>query len=38
MAYGRDSVDATPLRGTFKGSGAQNMRVRVSMKRLSEKP
>jgi transglutaminase-like putative cysteine protease len=38
MAYGRDSVDATPLRGTFKGSGAQNMRVRVSMKRLSENP
>jgi transglutaminase-like putative cysteine protease len=38
MAYGRDSVDATPVRGTFKGSGAQNMKIRVSMKRLAEKP
>ena len=35
MAYGRDSVDATPLRGTFKGSGDQNMRVRVTMKRMA---
>jgi transglutaminase-like putative cysteine protease len=38
MAYGRDSVDATPVRGTFKGSGAQNMKVRVTMKRMSCKP
>ncbi len=38
MAYGRDSLDATPLRGTFKGSGDQNMKVRVLMKRMSEKP
>jgi transglutaminase-like putative cysteine protease len=38
MAYGRDSVDATPLRGTFKGSGAQNMKVRVTMKRVGYKP
>jgi transglutaminase-like putative cysteine protease len=27
-----------PVRGTFKGSGAQNMKIRVSMKRLAEKP
>jgi transglutaminase-like putative cysteine protease len=37
MAYGRDSVDATPLRGTFKGSGDQRMKVRVLMKRMSDK-
>ena len=30
MAYGRDSVDATPVRGTFKGSGDQRMKVRVA--------
>jgi transglutaminase-like putative cysteine protease len=38
VAYGRDSRDATPVRGTFKGSGAQNMKVRVSMKRVATKP
>lgn len=37
MAYGRDFGDASPLRGTFKGSGAQNMKIRVTMKRLGEK-
>ena len=37
MAYGRDFLDAAPLRGTFKGSGAQNMKVKVTMKRLGEK-
>jgi len=37
MSYGRDFGDATPVRGTFKGSGAQDMRVRVTMKRLTEK-
>jgi transglutaminase-like putative cysteine protease len=38
IAYGRDSVDATPLRGTFRGSGDQLMKVRVLMKRMSDKP
>jgi transglutaminase-like putative cysteine protease len=38
VGYGRDSRDATPVRGTFKGSGAQNMKVRVSMKRVATKP
>jgi transglutaminase-like putative cysteine protease len=38
MAYGRDSVDATPVRGTFKGSGDQRMKVRVLMKRMNDKP
>jgi transglutaminase-like putative cysteine protease len=33
VSYGRDFRDATPLRGTFKGSGGQAMRVRVVMKR-----
>lgn len=37
MAYGRDFSDATPVRGTFKGSSAQNMKVKVTMKRLGEK-
>jgi transglutaminase-like putative cysteine protease len=37
MASGRDFDDAAPLRGTFKGSGAQVMKVKVVMKRLSEK-
>jgi transglutaminase-like putative cysteine protease len=33
VSFGRDYRDATPLRGTFKGSGGQQMRVRVVMKR-----
>lgn len=36
MAFGRDFRDAAPVRGTFKGSTAQRMRVRVSMKRVSK--
>jgi len=38
VSYGRDQRDATPLRGTFKGSGGQNMKVRVIMKRRTPKP
>jgi len=38
VALGRDFVDASPVRGTFKGSGTQSMKVRVTMKRLAEKP
>ncbi len=37
MAYGRDFSDASPLRGTFKGTGEQHLKVKVSMKRLGEK-
>ena len=37
MAFGRDYRDATPLRGTFKGSGGQTMKVRVQMKRRPER-
>src|SRR5581483_2771524 len=33
VSFGRDSRDATPLRGTFKGSGGQKMDVKVVMKR-----
>jgi len=33
VSCGRDFADATPLRGTFKGSGGQRMKVRVRMKR-----
>jgi transglutaminase-like putative cysteine protease len=38
MSYGRDSSDATPLRGTFKGTGAQKLKVRVAVRRVGEKP
>ena len=37
VSFGRDYRDATPLRGTFKGSGGQTMRVRVTMKRRNGK-
>ncbi|MDB6173090.1 MAG: Transglutaminase domain protein [Chthoniobacteraceae bacterium] len=37
VSFGRDFRDATPLRGTFKGSGGQIMKVRVTMKRRPEK-
>ncbi len=33
VSFGRDYRDATPLRGTFKFSGGQSMKVRVLMKR-----
>jgi transglutaminase-like putative cysteine protease len=36
VALGRDFEDASPVRGTFKGSGTQSMKVRVTMKRLAE--
>jgi len=38
VSYGRDAGDASPLRGTFKGSGGQKMVVKVIMKRRTEKP
>lgn len=34
VSFGRDFSDATPLRGTFKGSGGQKMSVKVRMKRI----
>lgn len=37
IAVGRDFDDASPVRGTFKGSGSQSMRVKVNMKRMNEK-
>jgi transglutaminase-like putative cysteine protease len=37
VSFGRDFRDATPLHGTFKGSGGQTMNVRVLMKRKTEK-
>jgi len=33
VSFGRDFRDATPLRGTFKGSGRQQLDVQVLMKR-----
>jgi transglutaminase-like putative cysteine protease len=38
VSFGRDFRDATPIRGTFKGSGGQGMKVRVVMKRRTVKP
>lgn len=35
VSFGRDFADATPLRGTFKGSGGQTMTVKVAMKRAA---
>lgn len=35
VSFGRDFADATPLRGTFKGSGGQAMSVKVTMKRAA---
>ena len=37
VSFGRDFRDATPLRGTFKGSGGQVMKVRVRVKRRTER-
>jgi len=37
VSYGRDFQDAAPIRGTFKGSGRQRMKVRVQMKRSPDK-
>jgi transglutaminase-like putative cysteine protease len=33
VSHGRDFRDATPLRGTFKGTGKQNMKVKVFVRR-----
>jgi len=38
VSFGRDFADATPLRGTFKGSGGQKMTVKVQMKRQDDSP
>lgn len=38
VSFGRDFADATPLRGTFKGSGGQKMSVQVRMKRKENVP
>lgn len=38
IAVGRDYLDATPVKGTFKGSASQKMKVRVTMRRIAEKP
>jgi transglutaminase-like putative cysteine protease len=37
VSYGRDFRDATPFRGTFKGSGGQTMKAKVFMKRRNGK-
>lgn len=37
VSVGRDADDAAPVRGTFKGSGSQSMKIRVTMKKLPER-
>jgi transglutaminase-like putative cysteine protease len=37
VAVGRDFLDATPVKGTFKGSASQIMKVHVNMTRVTEK-
>jgi transglutaminase-like putative cysteine protease len=37
VAVGRDFLDAAPVRGTFKGSASQKLKVHVSMHRIPEK-
>jgi transglutaminase-like putative cysteine protease len=37
VSFGRDSRDATPIRGTFSGSGDRTMTVKVTMKRKGGK-
>lgn len=37
VSFGRDYSDATPIRGTFKGSGGKGMKVRMIMKRRGGK-
>jgi len=36
MSFGRDFSEAAPVRGTFKGTGEQTMKIKVTMKRLSD--
>lgn len=38
VSHGRDSRDATPLRGTFKGTGKQTMKVKVFVRRKPAAP
>lgn len=38
VSFGRDSGDAAPVRGTFKGSGRQVMKVRVKVRRINARP
>lgn len=37
VAVGRDFIDATPVKGTFKGSASQKLKVHVKMERVPEK-
>ena len=34
VSFGRDAREASPIRGTFKSSGRQKLKVRVNVKRL----
>ncbi len=38
VSFGRDFSDASPLHGTFKGAGRQNMKVKVVMRRRGPAP
>lgn len=34
VSFGRDSRDAAPVRGTFKGAGGQELKIKVNMRRI----
>ena len=36
VSFGRDASEASPIRGTFKGSGEQSLRVQVKVIRLKK--
>jgi transglutaminase-like putative cysteine protease len=36
VSFGRDAGEAAPIRGTFKGSQAQSLKVQVKMRRVSK--
>lgn len=38
VSFGRDFRDATPVRGTFKGSGEQKLEIKVRMRRVEDRP
>lgn len=38
VAQGRDFDDVSPVRGTFKGSGKQHLKVEVQMRRMQNSP
>jgi transglutaminase-like putative cysteine protease len=36
VSFGRDASEASPIRGTFKGTGRQTMKVQVRVNRVKK--